>query len=225
MLAGFIASFLWTRDYNARQAGASTQSETRTAAGGRDIGSQQQMMAAVRSIIEKAKNNPRDFEAQVAAASAFDQIGRAAETVDYLKKAYEIDPQEAARQQIPEFIAEWSLKERKYDDAETWFRTALQHDPSNPDILRELGTTFLEREPPDVDKGIQYIQSALKAKPNDSHTLLHLVQAHLMRRDAEQADAALRRMKEIDPTDQNIRTLEAEVEALKAGRPVRVPKE
>lgn len=224
LVAGFVASFLWTRDYNAREVGASAPAD-RAAAGASDIGSQQQMMAAVRRIIDKAKNNPRDFQAQLEAASAFDQIGRATETIEYLKKAYEINPPEAAKQQIPAFIGDWYLKQKNYGDAETWLRRALEHDPNNPDLMIELGAAFIEKEPPDAERGVQYVEAALKLRPSDSHAMFHLVQAYLIRRDVASAERALRRLKEADPTDHNIKTLEAQVEALKAGRPVTVPRE
>jgi tetratricopeptide (TPR) repeat protein len=183
------------------------------------------MMAAVRKVIEDAKNNPKDFQAQLRAASAFDQIGRGAETIEYLKKAYDINPAEAGRQQVPAYIGDWYMKERDYVAAETWFRRALEHEPNNPDIMRELGTTFLDREPADADRGIQYIQSALKLSPKDSHALLHLVQAYLIKKDAKSAEEALQRLKQADPNGSNTRMLETQVENLKAGRPVTVPKE
>lgn len=225
LVVGFVASFLWTRDYNAKGAGASAAASQSTRTSGGDIGNQQQMMTAVRRIIEKAKNNPKDFQAQLEAASAFDQIGRGTETVEYLKKAYEISPAEAARQQVPAYLGDWYMKQRSYGEAEAWFRRSLEHEPNNPELMRELGTTFIEREPADVERGIQYIQSALKLSPKDAHALLHLVQAYLIKKDAALAEDALRRLKQADPNGQNIKIFETQVENLKAGRPVTVPKE
>jgi tetratricopeptide (TPR) repeat protein len=226
LVVGFTAGFIFTKDLNSREPAIAAGKEgSRTMGGGAggDVGSQQKMMAVVSETIEKAKNNPNNFEAQIEAASLFDQIGRTGDAIEYLKKAYELNPAESAKNNIPGYIGQWYSEEKNYKEAEMWLRRALQHEPGDKRVLTELGVTFIERDPPDVGKGLQYVQSALKIDPKDPHALFHLVQAYLVKKDAAGAEQALNQMKQADPRNQTIKSLESSVEALKAGRPVTIP--
>lgn len=183
-------------------------------------------MAEVRETVEKARNNPKDFEAQIRAARVYDQIGRTNEAVEFMKAGYEVDPARAATDyNIPAYVGDWHFKQMDYINAETWFRRALEHAPNDGDLLTELGVTFLQREPPDLDRGIQYIQSALKTNAKNAHALMHLGQAYLMKKDAKGTEEAINRLREAEPQNQNVQVLQTQLEALKAGRPVVIPKE
>jgi Tfp pilus assembly protein PilF len=224
---GFIVGFMWTRDFNSRNASAgSTASERVGGSGGTGGGpSQQAMMANVRETVEKARNNPKDYNAQIAAASVYDQIGRTAEAVDFMKKAYDINATEAAKLDIPAYLGEWYLRQKDYQESERWYRRALETQPNSTDFLTELGATFVEREPPDLAKGIQYLEAALKSDPKNGHAMMHLAQSHLMKGDAKSAEEWLTKLKQTDPKNQSISLLETQLEALKAGKPVNLPKE
>src|SRR2546421_6642431 len=88
---GFGVSFFLTQNYNRNNMtqAASAQASGMPGAGG--AAGQQAMMGQVQQTIEKAKNNPKDFDAQLNAASVFYEVDRYAEAVEYLKKAYAID--------------------------------------------------------------------------------------------------------------------------------------
>src|SRR5205085_10251392 len=73
LVLGFIVSFLWVSSYNRNNAPVAAQPPAGgMAAGG--AGDQQAMMGQVQQVIAKAKSNPQDFQAQVDAAKAFNQI-------------------------------------------------------------------------------------------------------------------------------------------------------
>jgi tetratricopeptide (TPR) repeat protein len=220
LVLGFIVSFLATREINRSGAGAvgAVASSPTVSTGG-----EQAMMGQVRETIERAKNNPNDFSAQIAAARVYDQIGRTGETVEFLKRAYEINPTEANKLNIPPYIAQYYFDQKNYVEAEAWFRRALEGKPDDPDLLTEIGATFIERQPPDPDKAIQYIQSALKINPKDSHALRHLVEAYLRKKDARMAEEALNRLKEAEPNNQAISALQSQIEALKTSRVLGAP--
>src|SRR5947209_7762635 len=92
LATGFIISFFWTQGFNRNNAAPATTAASSGMPGG--AGGQQAMMGQVQQVIEKAKNSPNDFQSQIEAATVFNQIGRRAETVDYLKKAYQINPEQ-----------------------------------------------------------------------------------------------------------------------------------
>jgi tetratricopeptide (TPR) repeat protein len=191
----------------------------------------QAMMSQVAGVIEKAKNSPNDFQAQVDAARAFNQIGRQTETVEYLRKAYDANPTEFVRQSSKElegvlpFLAEYFEGEKNYGESDKWIRRALDAAPNDSEMRVEFASLFLKREPPQVDKALQELVAHLSANPKDAHALGHLVEAYVLKKDTRSAEETVKRLKEADPTSKRVPVLETLVADLKAGKPVTIPKE
>ena len=225
LMLGFILSFIWTRDYNKRNAVATAPSGTQAAAGAPGGNNQQAMMAQIRDTMEKAKQNPNDFDAQLEAASAYDAIGRSKEAVDYLTKALEINPTEKRAAGICGYIGDYYFQQKAYADAEKWFRKASEINPSMPDAYIEVAATYIERQPPNPDKAIQELQRALGLDPKSAHALEHLTEAYALKKDTRGADDAISRLKQVDPSNKRLPQLQNMVTDLKAGKAVSVPKE
>jgi tetratricopeptide (TPR) repeat protein len=233
LAVGFIISFLWVSSYNKNNAPPSAPQPAGATSGGMAAGSnssgQQAMMGQVQQIIEKAKSNPKDFQAQIDAAGVYYQSGKEAETVDYLKKAYELKPQEFKTNQqllgaLP-LIATYYADQKQYDEADTWFRRSMEIEPTNDAIRVELASSYIQRQPPQPDKAIQELQTALKANPKDGHALGHLVEAYAVKKDAAGAEEAINRLREVEPSNKRLAALQNMVADLKAGKPVTLPKE
>jgi Flp pilus assembly protein TadD len=223
---GFVISFFLTQNYNKSNAspGASpSQPGMPGAAGG--AGGQQAMMGQVQQIVEKARNSPNDFQAQVEAAKVFNQVGRVAETADYLKKAYAIDQTRFNELGAAGFLGQYYFEQKNYSEAETWFNRAIKADPNEADLYVALAETYVQRDPPQPDQAIAQLQQALKVDSKSGHALGHLVEAYALKRDARAAEDALKRLKETEPSNQRISVLETLVADLNAGKPVNIPKE
>lgn len=223
LAAGFIISFLLTQNYNKSNAAPGAAGNTPAMAGG--PGGQQAMMGQVAGVIEKAKNAPNDFQAQVEAAKIFNQIGRTAETVDYLKKAYAIDTTKFNELGAAGFLGQYYFEQKDYAEAENWFNRAIKADPKEADLYVALAETYVQREPPQPDQAITQLQQALSVDPKNGHALGHLVEAYALKKDARGAEETVKRLKESDPTNQRISVLETMVADLKAGKAVTIPKE
>ena len=227
LMVGFAVSFLWAKSIN-KSGYTKTTSDSSMgapAAGGSSAGGPQAAMGSVQKKIENAKNNPNDFNAQVDAASVFAQIGRTAEAVPYLEKAFNLDAAQSVKLGIPPYIAQYYSSVNNYAESEKWYRKDLQAKPDDYEAMIELGATFIQREPPDPDKAIDYLQSALKGNPRDAHALMHLTEAYLVKKDARAAEETLGRLKTADASNNNISNLQTQLDALKAGRPVVIPKD
>ncbi len=236
LVVGFLVSFFWVSSYNRNNAPAAPTSATAMPGGApggmpaaNSSGSQQAVMGQVQQIIEKAKGNPKDFQAQIDAAGVYYQSGKEAETVDYLKKAYELKPDEFKTNQqligaLP-LIATYYADQKDYNEADLWFRRSMEVEPSNEAIRIELASSYIQRQPPQPDKAIQELQTALKANPKDAHALGHLVEAYAVKKDAAGAEDALNRMREAEPSNKRLSALQTMVADLKAGKPVTLPKE
>jgi tetratricopeptide (TPR) repeat protein len=233
LVAGLVISILWVKNINESHAAATSPVAGAPGAmpAGSSSGDQQAMMGQVQQIIAKAKSNPKDFQAQVDAAKAFNQIKRIPETVDYLKKAYEINPDEFVKRSQNElqdallFIAMYYEEQKQYSESDKWIRHAIDAAPGDNDLRIEFASSYLQRQPPQPDKAIPELQTVLKANPKDGHALGHLVEAYAVKKDAAGADEALNRLREADPSNKRLTALQNMLADLKAGKPVTIPKE
>jgi tetratricopeptide (TPR) repeat protein len=223
LAVGFIISFFVTQNINKSDAAQTASAMPSGAAGG--AGGQQATMGQIQQVIEKAKNAPNDFQSQVEAAKVFNQIGRTAETADYLKKAYAIDPNKFNEIGAAGFLGQFYFEQKNYAEAETWFNRAIKADPKEADLYVALAETYVQREPPQPDQAIAQLQLALGIDPKSGHALGHLVEAYALKKDARGAEETVKRLKEADPANQRIPALETLVADLKAGKAVSIPKE
>lgn len=222
---GFIVTFILTKNYNANNPSQASSSAPPGMPASPGAGGQQAMMSQVAGVIERAKNAPNDFQAQVEAAKVFNQIGRVAETADYLKKAYAIDATKFNELGAAGFLGQYYFDQQNYTEAEQWFTRALKAEPRDAGLYVALAKTYVQREPPQPDLAIAQLQQALSVSPQDGHALSHLVEAYALKKDARGAEDTVKRLKAADPTNKRISVLETLVADLKAGKPVIIPKE
>ncbi|HVF91354.1 MAG TPA: tetratricopeptide repeat protein [Blastocatellia bacterium] len=222
---GFIASFFWTQYYNSSHARTVPVTQTPGMQGAQGGQGGQPSMAAVQETIAKAKSNPKDFDAQLEAAKLYNQIGMVPETISYLEKAYEIDPAQSDKYQIPPFIAQYYFDQKKYEDAETWYRRAAALRPDEPELHVETAASLIYRQSPDPAKAILELQKALKINPADAHALGHMIDANILKKDARAAEESLARLKQAEPASTRLSVYEGLIADLKAGKPVSIPKE
>jgi tetratricopeptide (TPR) repeat protein len=230
---GFAISLFLTTNYNKNNTSMAAQSSSNMAAGAgaQGAGNQQAMMGNVAATIEKAKNNPKDFTAQLDAAKVYSQIDRVGDAVEYLKKAYAIDPKKFSKEGDPElqgalvYVSQYYMEQQNYPEAETWLRRSAEIDPDQANLHVAIADTLIQRKPPEPDKAIQELQLALKSEPKNGHALGHMIEAYALKKDARAAEDALNRLKQADPSNQRIASLETLLTDLKAGKPIVLPKE
>ncbi len=88
-----------------------------------------QIINDVRAVIDKARNNPQDLEAQLDAADQFIQIGRPEESVQFLQQAVKVAPNDA-RTSAGLGMAHFMMG--KYDEAISWSQRSIDQSPKNP---------------------------------------------------------------------------------------------
>jgi tetratricopeptide (TPR) repeat protein len=232
LAVGFIISYFLTTNYNKNNPSPAANTEASGGMGSQGgAGGQQAMMGQVQQVIDKAKSNPTDFQSQVEAAKIFNQVGRVPETVEYLKKAYDISSDEFVKRGKGElqgallFMGMFYNDQKNYDESDKWLRRALDASPEDQEARTEVASSYLRREPPQADRAIQELQKALKANPKDGHALGHIIEAYVLKKDAAAAEDALNKLKDADPTNQRLTALSSLISDVKAGKIVTLPKE
>jgi tetratricopeptide (TPR) repeat protein len=148
ILLGFIVGFMWASTLSqktASQQAAATQSlpaDHPPIAGGQNAGNPQGMQAEVTASIEKARNEPQNFDAQVKAAELYYQIQRYDQAIEYLLKANQLKPTDY---QTVKILGMVNLDAGHYDTAEKWYRAALKMKSDDVMVLSGLAAVTLQQ--------------------------------------------------------------------------------
>ncbi|MGH9880810.1 MAG: tetratricopeptide repeat protein [Pyrinomonadaceae bacterium] len=100
----------------------------------------QAMQAEVTASLEKARNEPKNFEAQLKAAELYYQIQRYDQSIEYLLKANQLRPDDF---QTVVNLGLVNLDAGKYDAAEKWYRAAMLKKPEEVTVLAGLSAATL----------------------------------------------------------------------------------
>jgi tetratricopeptide (TPR) repeat protein len=172
------------------------------APGGQQAGS----MPQITESIEKAKQNPDDFEAQMTAGDLYYQISRFDDASKFFEAAAKLKP--AEREPLIK-LGNSSFESEKYTDAEAWYAKALEKDPKDVNVRTDYGLTFYLREPRDLPRAIKEYNAALAIDPNREITLQNLALAYADAADKANLATTLERLKKINPENPAIKKIEA----------------
>lgn len=146
LLLGFIVGFIFASSMSQKTA----QTQTASASQGMPadhppIGAQNApdpsaIREQVTASIEKARKEPKNFEAQVEAAQLYFQIQRFDQAIEYLLKANQLKPTDY------ETVANLglvNLDATHYDQAEKWYRAALKMKSDDVRVVAGLAAATL----------------------------------------------------------------------------------
>jgi tetratricopeptide (TPR) repeat protein len=119
------------------------------------------MQAEVTASIEKARNEPKNFEAQLKAAELYYQIQRYDQSIEYLLKANQLKPTDY---QTVVYLGVVNLDAGHYDTAEKWYRAALKMKSDDVMVLAGMAETMLQKK--NAKEAETAIAQLEKADPN-----------------------------------------------------------
>ena len=119
------------------------------------------MQAEVTASIEKARNEPKNFEAQLKAAELYYQIQRYDQSIEYLLKANQLKPTDY---QTVVYLGVVNLDAGHYDVAEKWYRAALKIKSDDVMVLAGMAETMLQKK--DAKEAETAIAQLEKVDPN-----------------------------------------------------------
>ena len=215
LLVGLIVGFMFTnsinQSYGSGPSSASTamRQNANLPEGHPDLGGQQGgqnggAIPEVQAAIEKARSEPDNFDAQMKAAELFYQIQRFEGAIEFLTNANKLKPTDYG---VMVQLANANFDSNKYEEAEKWYSTALAKKPDDVNVRTDLGLTFVFRDPPNYDRGIQEFKRSLEIDPKHIQTLQNLTVAYTKKGNIDDAKSTLAKLEAIDPSNEAIAKL------------------
>jgi len=148
VLLGFIVGFMFASSMSQKQAmqqapaGSQALPADHPPVGAQNAPNPQGMQQEVADALAKARNEPKNFDAQIKAAQLYYQIQRYDQSIEYLLKANQIKPTDY---QTVVTLGLVNLDAGHYDTAEKWYRAALKMKSDDTMVLAGLAATTLEK--------------------------------------------------------------------------------
>ena len=124
-------------------------------------GNPDEVRAQVTADIEKARNEPTNFDAQVKAAELFYRIGRFDQAIEFLLKANQLKPTDY---NTVVTLAIVNLDAKHYEPAAKWYRAAIQMKKDDVVVLAGLAEATLQKG--DAKGGEEAIAMLEKVDPS-----------------------------------------------------------
>lgn len=166
-------------------------------------------MPQVQEALQKAKDAPDDYDAQLKAALFYYQINKLDEAIQTVTKANKLKPEEVQPLVI---LGNIYFDQEKYEDAEKWYADALKKTPDDISVRTDYGLTYVLRSSPNYDRAIDEFNKSLKIDPRHLQTLQNLTVAYTKKGDAANAKATLAKISEIDSNNASIAKLQSEID-------------
>lgn len=145
--------------------------------------------------LDKAKNEPNNFRAQMEAGDLYVKIRAFDQAQDFYNRAEQLAPSDY------EGIVQLGNRffdVEKFEKAEKWYQQALAKKPDDINVRTDLGITFVERANPDLDRAVKEFQTSLKTNPKHEPTLYNLGIAYFKQGKIEETQQVLRQLETID---------------------------
>jgi tetratricopeptide (TPR) repeat protein len=151
------------------------------------------MMPDIQVKLDRAKNEPENFAAQMEAGDMYAQIGRYDKAFEFYQKGVQIKPDDF---QANVQLANAYFDTRQFENAEKYYTKALEIDPKDVNARTDLGTTFVERQSPDYQRAIKEFETALSINPQHEPTIYNLGVAYNRMGDKENAQKTLAKLEQ-----------------------------
>lgn len=146
------------------------------------------MQPVVAEALDKAKNEPNNFDAQMSAGDMYAKIGSLEKAKEYYDKGAALVPNDFDGN-VRVAAAYFDIKQ--YEPAGRYYQKALELNPNDVNARTDLGSSYIEGTNHDIDKGIAEYQQSLQIDPKHEPTLYMLGVAYIRKGDIESAKKTL----------------------------------
>ncbi len=162
------------------------------------------MLPDISETLDRAKNEPANFDAQIKAGDMYAKIQKFDTAAEFYEKASQIKPEDY--ENIVK-IGNIYFDSKQFEKAEKWYEKALAKKPDDINVRTDFGITFVERENPDFNRAVKEFKTSLQTNPNHEPTLYNLGIAYYKKGDLEEAKKTLAKLETINPNSQLVEKL------------------
>ncbi len=149
--------------------------------------------------IEKARNKPNNFDAQIEAGNPYLRMKRTDKAAEFFDRAAQLNPKEF---ESVVKLGNGYFDAGQYEKAEKWYALALEKRTDDINVRTDLGITFIERGEPNYDRAIKEFQTALQTNPRFEPAIYNSGIAFFRKGDRAQAEKFLSQLEHINPQSQ-----------------------
>jgi tetratricopeptide (TPR) repeat protein len=169
-----------------------------------------QSAAELQAAVRLARENAKDYDAQMAAARLSYEAERYDDALGFLLRANELKPDSL---EPVVALGHVNADARNYQAAEKWFAAALVKEPNDADVRADLARTLLLRQPPDYERAAAELRRVLQSDPRHEAALQFLSFVLAQKGEQGEARATVERLAEVNPQNPSIKRLREEIEA------------
>jgi tetratricopeptide (TPR) repeat protein len=202
ILGGLIIGYIGT-DYLNKSNSPAPRSQSAEATGqppasrGGDVQGDTDVMA----VIETARQNPGNYDAQMKAGGMFREIKRFEQALTFYESAVKARPQDV---EANVKLADTLFDLQRFEDAAAAYQKALQIQPQNATVRLDLGLTWFLRTPRDLDKAIAEFRAALAIDPRHEKALQNLTAALIEKGDQAAARQTIEQLSSVNPQNSSL---------------------
>ncbi len=154
------------------------------------------MNPEVAQILSQAQNQTDNFEAQIKAGEMYVKIQNAEKANEFFARAAN-----AHRNTFQDLttLGNAFFDVKNFEEAAKWYELALAKNPNDVDVRTDLGSTFMERPQPDLDRAIKEYQTSLEKNPQHESTIFNLSLALMRKGNLQDAQEMLIRLEKLNP--------------------------
>lgn len=161
------------------------------------------------AALQQAQAEPDNFDAQMQAAAIQYQNHRFDEAIQLLTRANQLRPD---NYETIVALGNTNFDAGRYEIAEKWYTSALSKNPKDVNVRTDLGLSFMFRTPADYDRAIKEFRQSLATDPNHEQTLQNLTVALTKKGSYDEADATLKKLAEVNPSNPSMTKLRTDLE-------------
>lgn len=235
LIVGFVAGFLVANKLNRseldslRGVAARSNSNSNSAVSGAQPDEENLSNEEIRAKITEADANPTNLTFQKSLGISLYRYGAmkqspeiVAESKRLLERAVSIDPKDfdvlVALGNAQFDIGFFKKDAASFAASRETYQKALTVKPGDADVATDIGISYFVQEPPDNDKAVAQLKTVIAANPKHDRAMQFLVQAYAKQGNIAEAEKALAKMVEINPTNPAIPDLRKAISDARAGQ-------
>ncbi len=203
IVIGLAVGFFGANYLNRNAATETGISSANLPAGAPQVQNPTGQLADVQKVLDLAKNEPDNFDAQIEAGEMYAQIERFDKALEFYERAQKIKPDDF---QANVKLGNAFFDAKQFEKAEEFYAKAIVIDPKDPNVRTDLGLTYFLREPSDPDRAIAEYKKSLEIDSNHELTLQNLLAALKEKGDKDELAKTLAKLKEVNPNNPVIET-------------------